>query len=370
MIFQAKYKKPILLVGNGVRMANAVDLVHAFVRKTNIPLLTTMNAVDLAPEEFHIGFIGTHGNRIANMIINECDLIISVGARLGIRQVGRYTANFAPHADLIRVDIDENELGRNIKPNEQQYRTDANDFMQMLMEEDVPNFLSWKEQCIQAKALLKGFDQQEGNATIEKIGSFLPENAIVSVDVGMNQCWCAQSLVLKGEEGRILISGGYGTMGCALPFAIGASISKNNSVVYCISGDGGLQMNIQELETIRRENLPIKIFVLNNRVLGKISETQHFNHGDRFAATAVSGGYTVPNFAKIAEAYGIKAAKLSSYGELDKYQDWIADNEACLLDISLPESSFLTPKIKWETGKIFPAIDQDVLERVKSILKK
>lgn len=370
MIFQAKYKKPILLVGSGVRMADAVEEVHSFVRKTNIPLLTTMNAVDLAPEEFHIGFIGTHGNRIANMIINECDLIISVGARLGIRQVGRYTANFAPHADLIRVDIDENELGRNIKPNERQYRMDAKDFMGMLLEENIPDFSAWKEQCMEAKALLKEFDQQEGNATIEKIGSFLPENAIVSVDVGMNQCWCAQSLVLRGTEGRILISGGYGTMGCALPFAIGASISKNNNVVYCICGDGGLQMNIQELETIRRENLPIKIFVLNNRVLGKISETQHFNHGDRFASTALSGGYSVPDFKKISEAYGIKAAKLNSYKELDNYKEWIADNDPCLLNISLPESSFLTPKIKWETGKIFPAIAPDVIEKVKVILQK
>ena len=369
MIFQAKYRKPILLVGSGVRMADAVEEVHSFVRKTNIPLLTTMNAVDLAPEEFHIGFIGTHGNRIANMIINECDLIISVGARLGIRQVGRYTANFAPHADLIRVDIDENELGRNIKADERQYRMDAKDFMKMLLAED-PDFSAWKKQCLAAKAQLKDFDQQEGNATIEEIGSFLPENAIVSVDVGMNQCWCAQSLVLRGTEGRILISGGYGTMGCALPFAIGASISKNNSVVYCITGDGGLQMNIQELETIRRENLPIKIFVLNNRVLGKISETQHFNHENRFAATAVSGGYTVPDFKKIAEAYGIKAATLSSYVEIDKYREWIEDCEPCLLDISLPESSFLTPKIKWETGKIFPAIDQGVVETVKSILRK
>ena len=210
------------------------------------------------------------------------------------------------------IDIDENELGRNIKPDEHQYRMDAKDFMQMLLEEDVPDYSAWKEQCLQAKALLKDFDQQEGNSTIEKIGSFLPENSIVSVDVGMNQCWCAQSLVMKGDKGRILISGGYGTMGCALPYSIGASISQNNGKVFCISGDGGMQMNIQELETIRRENLPIKIFVLNNRVLGKISETQHFNHGDRFAATAVSGGYTVPDFAKIAEAYGIKAATLKS----------------------------------------------------------
>ena len=127
-------------------------------------------------------------HRIANMILRECDLIVTVGARLSLRQVGRYTANFAPHADLVRVNIDENELGRDIKPNERQCRMDAKDFMQMLLEEDVPDFSAWKGQCMKAKELLADYDQQEGNAVIKKIGSFLPENAIVSVDVGMNQC--------------------------------------------------------------------------------------------------------------------------------------------------------------------------------------
>lgn len=127
-------------------------------------------------------------------------------------------------------------------------------------------------------------------------------------------------------------------------------------------------MNIQELETVKREQLPIKIFILNNRVLGKISETQHFNHGDRFAATAVSGGYTVPNFQKISEAYGIKAVSLASYEELDKYKDWFEDNEPCLFDISLPEESFLTPKIKFETGVMSPKLKGDVLENVMKIL--
>ncbi len=127
-------------------------------------------------------------------------------------------------------------------------------------------------------------------------------------------------------------------------------------------------MNIQELETVKRENLPIKIFILNNKVLGKISETQHFSHGDRFACTAVSGGYTVPDFVKIAEAYGIKAAKLTDYNDLVKYKEWVADNDPCLFDIALPENCLLTPKIKWETGKISPAIQPQVVEEVENIL--
>ena len=129
-------------------------------------------------------------------------------------------------------------------------------------------------------------------------------------------------------------------------------------------------MNIQELEAIRRENLPIKIFILNNQVLGKISETQHFSHGDRFACTAISGGYTVPNLVQIAEAYGIKAQKLSSYDDLNGYKEWITDNEPCLFDIPLPEESLLTPKIKWETGKITPTIPYDIVKNVITLLEQ
>ena len=215
---------------------------------------------------------------------------------------------------------------------------------------------------------MEDYDIQPGNLAIKKISDLLPTNPIVAVDVGMNQCWAAQSLHLKGHGGRIHIGGGFGAMGCGLPYAIGSSVSTGNGIVYCISGDGGFQMNIQELETVKRENLPIKMFVLNNRVLGKISETQHFNHGDRFANTAVSGGYTVPDFKKISEAYGIKAVKLDCFEQLDEYKDWFLDKDPCLFDISLPEESFLTPKIKFETGVISPRLADDVFAKVNSIL--
>ncbi len=359
-----------MLVGNGVRTADAVDMVHEFAKKTNIPILTTMNAVDIAQDDLHIGFIGTHGNRVANMILNECDLIISVGARLGIRQVGRTASKFAPNADLVRCDIDEYELSRNIKEDEKKYHTDARDFMRMLLDEDVPDYSTWKKQCLEAKAVLTDFDKQPGNMAVEKIASLLPENPVVSIDVGMNQCWCAQSLVLKGYDGRIHISGGYGIMGCALPYAIGSCISMGYKKSYCITGDGGFQMNIQELETVKRENLPIKIFILNNRVLGKISETQHFDNNDRYAATTEGSGYTVPEFSRIAEAYGIRGVKLESYNELDLYKEWIEDDAPCLFDILLPENSLLTPKIKFETQSIRPELDNCIIDKLTEILRR
>lgn len=370
MIFKSQYKKPVLIAGNGARTAGAVNMIHEFVKKNNIPLLTTMNGVDIAQDDLHIGFIGTHGNRIANMILRQCDLIVSVGARLSLRQVGRYTKNFAPQAHLVRADIDESELSRNIKDEEDKFHTDARDFMRKLLNEPVGDFSIWRKHCLEAKAILDNYDKQPGNYAVEEIGRQLPPNANVSVDVGMNQCWTAQSLVLKGYHGRIHISGGYGTMGCGLPFSIGSAIAEKGNPVFCITGDGGFQMNIQELETVKRENLPIKIFILNNRVLGKISETQHFNHGDRFANTTKYGGYTVPDFTAIAQAYGIRAAHLNSYEELNGFSQWISDSLPCLFDISLSENSFLTPKIKWETGKISPAIPEDIVTKVNSILQK
>ena len=368
MIFRSTYSKPILLVGNGVRTSGAEKLLFEFVKKTNMPVLTTMMAVDLVQDENHIGFIGTHGNRIANMILNECDLIISVGARLGLRQVGRYNENFAPKAHLIRVDIDQYELSRNIKKDEDKYQIDVKEFISMLLNEDIPDYTKWKNTCLKAKNLLEKYDKTEGNLAIEKISSLLPENPIISVDVGQNQCWAAQSLKLKGHDGRILIGGGYGTMGCGLPYAIGASISTGNAVTYCIAGDGGFQMNIQELETVKREGLPIKIFILNNKVLGKISETQHTNHNDRYAQTTASSGYSVPDFQKISEAYGIKAFTLNSYDMLDKYSDWITNDKPCLFNIMLSSESYLMPKIKWETCEIEPKLQESVISKIKKIL--
>lgn len=369
MIFRTTYKRPVLLVGNGVRSANAAELVYTFAKKTNIPVLTTMNAVDLAQDDIRIGFIGTYGNRVANMILDECDLLLSVGARLGLRQIGHIRENFAPKAKLIRVDIDPAEMSRIVKDDEEDYLTDAATFMQQLMQEAIPDFKPWLDQCLAAKKLLQGYDNVLGNNAVEKIASLLPFDPVVTVDVGQNQCWVAQSLQLKGEKGRILIGGGYGSMGCGLPYAIGASIAKGKQIVYCITGDGGLQMNIQELEAVVREQLPIKILVLNNHALGKISEIQSGSYGSRFAQTTAGSGYSVPDFEKIANAYGIRAVTLSSFEKLDSCRDWLNDQQPCLINITMPEDTLLIPKIKWETGKIMPLLENDLLHQVLNVLQ-
>lgn len=369
MIFHTTYKKPVLLVGNGARFSGAVDLIHEFVKRTHVPVLTTMNAVDLAQDDIRLGFIGTYGNRVSNMILSECDLLISVGARLGLRQIGHVRERFAPKAKLIRVDIDPNELSRIVKDDEKQYLMDVSAFLRQLLTEDVPDFSDWWYRCMKAKDLLSQYDDELGNVVVKKISSLLPPNPIVSVDVGQNQCWCAQSLSLKGDKGRILIGGGYGSMGCGLPMAIGSSIATGKGVVYCITGDGGLQMNIQELESVVAEHLPVKIIVMNNHALGKISEIQYVSYGSRYAQTTRGSGYCVPAFEKIAEAYGIRSVALESYESLDAYAGWLLDKDPCLININMPENTLLIPKIKWESGEILPKLTEDLLREVNDLLR-
>lgn len=362
------FKKPVLLVGGGVRTAGAAEMVVEFAVKTHIPVLCTMNAVDIAQGDLRVGMIGTYGNRWSNMILENCDLVISVGARLGLRQIGHKKEWFAPKAKLVRVDVDQAELSRNVKDDEEKHLMDAKAFMTTLLVSDFPACSEWKERCLAVKNMLAKYDNTEGNNAVEAIAELLPENPVCAIDIGQHQCWVAQSLELKGHEGRIMIGGSYGSMGCGLPYAIGASISRKNGIVYCITGDGGLQMNIQELETVKRENLPIKIIVINNHVLGKISEIQHGSYQDRYAQTTKKSGYSVPDFQKIAEAYGIKAITIPSYHELKNCEEWFMDNEPCLINMSLNPDTLLIPKIKWETGKIMPLLDVDLNNKVLSLL--
>ena len=368
MIFRITSKKPIVIVGNGCREAGAAELLHAFYEKTKIPVLTTMNAVDLMQDKDRLGFIGVYGNRVANMIVANSDLVISIGARLGLRQIGNKREFFAPNAFLIRADIDQNELSRNIKDDEEKHLIDAKEFISKLIEEDIPEYIEWNSACFRAKSLLDIYDKDLGNLCIEKISSLLPENPIVAVDIGQTQCWAAQSLCLKGRKGRILIGGSYGSMGCGLPYAIGASLAENRKTVFCITGDGGLQMNIQELQTVAREKLPIKIFVVNNEALGKIVEIQVGSYGHRMLTTTAESGYTVPDFEKIAKAYCIKSATIKEYEKLDEYADWLADDEPCLINIIIPEATVLLPKMNWNEREMKPLLSEDVMSEARSIL--
>lgn len=369
MIFPMTSKRPVLLVGNGARESGASDSIYRFIDKTHIPVLSSLNTVDMVQDKDRIGFIGTYGNRAANMIVAESDLVIAVGIRLGLRQIGHNKELFAPNAKLIRADIDQAELSRQIKEDEEKFLIDATDFMEKLLKEDIPDYSEWSKRCLDLRDYLEGIDDTTGNLVIKKIGSLLPENPIIAVDIGQAMCWTAQSLALKGRNGRIIIGGSYGAMGVGLPYAIGASIANKNAKVFCITGDGGLQMNIQELEAVVREKLPIKILVVNNHVLGKISEVQEKSYEGRYAQTTKESGYTVPSFESVSKAYGIKAVTLSSYEELDKCTEWLEDDEPCLIDITIPWDTKLIPKIEFNTMEVMPKLERSLEMKAMQIIR-
>lgn len=369
MIFHTTSKKPILLVGNGARTAGALNSINKFIDETHIPVLTSLNAVDMVQDKNHIGFIGTYGNRAANMIVAESDLVIAVGIRLGLRQIGHRKELFAPNAKLIRVDIDQDELSRQIKDDEEKYLRDAKEFIECLIKENISDYSEWNKKCIALRDELDAVDDTMGNIVVKEISRHLPANPIVTVDIGQHMCWTAQSLLLSGRNGRIIIGGSYGAMGVGLPYAIGASYANKKGCVFCITGDGGLQMNIQELEVLSRDKLPIKILVINNLALGKISEVQEKSYNSRFAQTTEESGYSVPDFVKISNAYGIKAVELESYNQLGEYRGWLEDNEPCLINITIPWDTKLIPKIEFNTMEIKPDLSQELKRRLLKIFE-
>ena len=173
-----------------------------------------------------VNVIGTYGNRISNMMLNEADLVISVGARLGLRQIGHMKELFAPKAKLIRCDVDQYELARQIKSDEEKYNLDAKYFMEQLLAEEISDYSGWWDNCMKAKKLLDGYDDTEGNKLMNKISELLPVDPVVTVDIGQTVCWAAQSLCLRGTNGRIIIGGSYGAMGVGLPYAIENRLHK------------------------------------------------------------------------------------------------------------------------------------------------
>lgn len=352
----SKSERPVILAGNGIKIGNAVPLARSVLENIQIPAVTTMLAIDvLANQTLSYGFIGAYGERIANFIVAKSDLVISIGSRMDIRQVGVKRDNFAPQAMLIRFDIDEGELSYKVHDDELSVRTDVTTAIKTIEEifENKKDYGKWISVCNEIRLKLDKVDDREPNLFIKNISRYLNDDTVITTDVGQNQVWVAQSLVVK-ERQKVLFSGGHGAMGYSLPAAIGACIASGKKV-YSFNGDGGFQMNIQELQTVAREQLPIKIILFNNSALGMIRHFQEMYFNNNYVGTVPSGGYTVPNFGLIAKAYGLKYALVKDWHDVD--ESLFADNIPGLIEIRLTGNTYVCPKL--EFGK--PNQDQEPL---------
>lgn len=349
-------KRPVLLLGNGLER----DEAGVWKKKLNelgIPVVTSMIAIDLQESlDNAYGFVGAYGNRIANFVVAKSDLVISVGARLDVRQVGAKRDNFAPKADVIRIDIDVNELDYPVHENEHSYVFDAYDFICEVMDKwPQKDYSSWINICDEIKSKLHGYDDKKYNKYVSRISEFIPENSIVTTDVGQNQVWVAQSFNVKKGQ-RILFSGGHGAMGYSLPASMGAALASNG-IVYCFNGDGGIQMNIQELQMIVREKLPIKIILFNNRALGMIRHFQEMYFNENFYQTTSNGGFISPEFEKISNAYGIEYKRISNIEDLKGVEGMLTTKKPSFIEIQIFEKTYVCPKLEY--GK--PNQDQEPL---------
>lgn len=305
----SKAKKPILCCGGGVVLAGAREEMTAFAKKSAIPIVSTMMGIGVMPMDspVYLGMIGRHGRSYANRALKEADLILLCGARVGDRAVA-LPNQIAKRAVVIHIDIDPAEIGKNMHV-DIPIVGDIRQVLSSMTEQLEPLACRhWREQVAAYKAQYKphGADREnyvEPRSFIRDLSLQLEENAILVADTGQSQIWAARNFSQK--EGRFLTSGGLGTMGYALPAALGAKLAKPHRQVVAIAGDGAFQMSMCELATLKACNLPLKLIVMDNGWLGMVREMQDKAYQRRLSGTELCGN---PDLVKICEAFGVRAS--------------------------------------------------------------
>jgi len=336
-----KSQRPLIIAGNGIRLAGAVEEFRELIDILRMPVVTAINGNDLVNEdyEFYCGRPGIMGQRSANFAIQNCDLLISIGSRLMLRQIGFNYELFAREAKKVIVDIDEAELGKKTLTPDIPICCDAKKFIGLLRSriQKIAGFRvicdDWKKQCkkwrMDYPVILPDQRMQEKFVNsyrfIEVLGSKLnPDDPVITTNGTANVCTMQCIKLKKGQ--RLITNSGLASMGYGLPAAIGACLANNNKRVICLEGDGSLQMNIHELQTLVHYKLPVKMFVLNNDGYLSIKMTQNAYFEGRYVGADPSSGVTTPDLMKIANAYGIPAVRINNHNELSEKIDFVLES--------------------------------------------
>ena len=326
-------KRPLIVFGHGVKLAHAEKEALDFVNKTGIPFLVSWGAFDICSTDhpLRIGSLGVYGDRYANFAIQNADLLISIGSRLDSRQIGGNTSLFSRHSKKIMVDVDNHEITKMGEKGiciDFKIIEDAKNFLENVTTGEIPNIQEWVERVNIWKTKYSTEKAREGDSVVydylRDLFDKIEDDCIIIPDQGGNLVWTMQSAKLK-EGQKLFTNFGNSSMGFALPAAIGAAIGSGKKV-YCIDGDGGFQMNIQELLTVKKYDLPIEIIILNNSGYGIIKQFQDSYFDSKYVATSKSDVFgDEVDFVKIAEAYGVKT----------------------LRDIPIPETQKIYPKLEF-----------------------
>lgn len=370
--------RPVIIAGAGITQAGCRDKFRALINKLGVPVVCTLPAVDILPSEskYMMGYIGGTARREAGIVLQNADCVISMGTRLCSKQVGHNLSLFAPRArTFVRVDIDNTELERKLRNDEIQLREDIRAVLAGLEEYYsnaayvIGNYKNWSDNCAEMKQLLKKYDMTYGNKLFNELSEMLPNDANIILDVGKNMTYGGQSAVVK-KDSRMYMSAGLGAMGYAIPAAIGA-VYGSGRPAYAFTGDGGAQMNIQELNTIAKNKLPVKLIVFNNKALGNIRIFQEQYLGSRFVATGeTEGDYFSCDFKAIAEAYGINAYKIGSAEDMRELKDKLYDDKAYLFEIVYDDCPVMPGIVAGgDFLKEDSGLDNAVIERIKQLMQ-
>lgn len=325
-------KKPLICAGGGVNLSKAENELKKFVEKSQIPMVHTLMGKNAIPTEnpYYMGLIGTHGFKQANVAIQEADVIIFIGTRIADRAASGIV-KFEREADIIHIDIDPAEIGKNVGYNIPVVG-DAKNILEQLIEGIEPiETKDWIEEIRSFKVPVE-YEMKE-NAVNPKyalnlLSQMLEEDAIITTDVGQNQMWSVRNLILKAQT-KFITSGGLGTMGYGLPSAVGAKLSSPKKQVVVIAGDGGFQMSLFELGTIAEYNVKLVIVLFNNSGLGLVRELQRNAHKGNFGVEINSN----PNFVKLVEAYGLKGKRITSNDALKEvFEEALASEKTFLIE--------------------------------------
>jgi acetolactate synthase-1/2/3 large subunit len=350
-------KKPLMIVGNGVRLSGGIEELYKTLNKTNIPVISAVNGNDIVNNDYdhYCGRFGTHAQIGANNLLSECDFLLSIGSRLYVRQTGYNFEGFAKQAYKIHVDIDENELNKPTLFTDLKIHSDAKEFLKLLNHQNLPQTnKEWLDECFKwscsPRVLPKHRNKTEyasHYAFVEELSKSIPQDHHIITSDGSANVVTMQVMDLKGTQ-RLITNTGCAPMGYGLPAALGAATHHK---VVCIEGDGSLHLNIHELQTMKHYNLPIKLILLNNDGYTSIKISQKAFFNGRFVASEKNSGVSFPNFEKVIKAYDLPYYSIENNQSINPtLEEFLSYEGPAVLEVFTDPEEFHEPKVVAKLG--------------------